>query len=136
MEDNNNTSEQTESNSKTSEQIEYEHKIYLLVLYIKMICNNILIKTRRKVFPRELKDVVVNLVVDKFNSNTPDNEMQQIQSMTEYDRTVNFGVSSITKTKLEMMARKQLDEYDSLINEYRLLYRVNIQPKEVGGNNE
>ena len=124
-----------EENNKTPEQIEYEHKIYLLVLYIKMICNNILIKTRRKVFPKELKYLVVNLVVDKFNSNLPDSDIQQIQSMTEYDRTVNFGVSSITKTKLEMIARKQLEEYDDLIKEYRLLYRVTLELKEKDGDN-
>lgn len=124
-----------ESNEKTPEQKEYEHKIYLIVLYIKMICNNILIKTRRRVFPRELKDVVVNLVVDKFNSNIPDSEIQQIQSMSEYDREVSFGVSNITRTKLEMIAKKQIEENYDLIKEYRLLYRVNLPSKEIGDNN-
>jgi len=119
-----------DNEEKTEEQKEYEHKIYLLTLYITMICRNILIKTRRRVFPRELKDVVVNLVVDKFNSNTSDEDMQQIQSMSEYDRTVNFGVSSVTRTKLEMLARKQIEENEELIKEYRLLYRVNLPPKE------
>ena len=114
---------------RTPEQIAYEHKIRVLTLYIITICRNILIKTRRRVFPRELKGVVVDLVVEKFKLNATDEDIAQIQSLEEYDRKVDFGISSVTRSKLDMWAKAQLKEHESLINEYRLLYRVNLPPK-------
>lgn len=106
----------------------------LLTLYINMMCNNILILTNRRVFVKELKYVVINLVVDKFDTNNARNieDIQTIQSMSEYDRTVNFGVSDILRARLNALAQKQLEENQTLINRYKLLYRVNLQPKKVG----
>lgn len=96
----------------------------LLTLYATMICNNILIKTNRRVFPEDLKFVVINLVKDKFDSNNKaDPELSTIQSMSEYDRSVSFGASDILKSRLNLIAQKQLDENESLINRYRLLYK-------------
>ena len=44
--------------------------------------------------------------------------------MSEYDRTVNFGASSILANRLNLIAQKQLDENDMLINKFKLLYRT------------
>lgn len=96
----------------------------LFTLYIKILCTNILIKTNRRIFVPDLKYLVIDLVVNKFNTDTPDEEIQSIVSMTEYDRTVNFGVSNVLQTKLTLLAQKQLQENDILINKYKLLYRT------------
>ena len=107
------------------EKAEYDDIIALLTLYIKMICNNILIKTNRRMFPPDLKYVVVNLTKDKFDSNNKsDPELQIIKSMSEYDRSVNFGTSDTLQTRLNLIAQKQLDENEQLINRFKLLYRT------------
>lgn len=105
----------------------------LLTLYINIICNNILIATNRRKFVKELKYVVINLVIDKFDENNTRNieDIQTIQSMSEYDRSVNFGVSDILKSRLNAIATKQLEENQKLINRYKLLYRVD--EKTLGG---
>ena len=105
----------------------------LLTLYINIICNNILIATNRRKFVKELKYVVINLVIDKFDENNARNieDIQTIQSMSEYDRSVNFGVSDILKSRLNAIATKQLEENQKLINRYKLLYRVD--EKTLGG---
>ena len=97
----------------------------LLISYINMICNNILIKTHRRTFIPELKYVVINLVKDKFDSNNSNNpDLTAIQSMSEAGRSVNFGASDIVATRLNAIARKQIEENESLIREYKLLYRT------------
>ena len=113
--------------------IEDTSKDALLTLYINIICNNILIATNRRIFKKELKYVVINLVVDKFDENNARNteDIQTIQSMSEYDRSVNFGVNDILKARLNAIAIKQLDENEKLINRYKLLYRVDA--KTLGG---
>lgn len=99
-------------------------KDQLLTVYINMICNNILIKTNRRVFVPELKYVVINLVKDKYDTIQTDADLQSVQSMSEYDRSVTFGVSEPIKYKLNLIAEKQLDENENLINKYKLLYRT------------
>ena len=117
------TPEQQEQYGK--EKVEYDNTIALLTLYIKMICNNILIKTNRRMFPPDLKYVVVNLTKDKFDSNNKsDPELQIIKSMSEYDRSVNFGTSDTLQTRLNLIAQKQLDENEQLINRFKLLYKT------------
>ena len=113
--------------------LEDTSKDTLLTLYITILCNNILIKTNRRVFPKQLKYVVINLTVDMFDMNNSRNieDIQTIQSMSEYDRSVNFGVSDILKARLNAIAIKQLDENEKLINRYKLLYRVDA--KTLGG---
>lgn len=96
----------------------------LLSTYILMICKNILIRTRRDKFPTQLKYVVVDLVCDKMLANEPDEDVKSIQSMSEYDRSVNFGVSETVKAKLQLLAEQQIDANLHLIFEYRLLYRT------------
>ena len=107
------------------EKEEYDNIIALLTLYIKMICSNILIKTNRRMFPPDLKYVVINLVKDKFDSNNKsDPELQIIKSMSEYDRSVNFGVADTLQTRLNLIAERQLNENESLINKFKLLYKT------------
>lgn len=96
----------------------------LLTLYINTLCQNITIRTNRKKFPEDLKYVVIDMVVDKFDVNKKDSDIQNIQSMSENGRSVNYGVSSTTASRLNIIAQKQLDENDKLINRYRLVYKV------------
>jgi len=103
---------------------EYKRKIDIITLYIQAICTNILIKTNRRTFVEDLKYVAIDMIVDKFNSNKTDAELQSIQSMSEYDRSVNFGVSNVQQTKLNLIAQKQVEDNEKLINRYRLLYRI------------
>ena len=96
----------------------------LLILYIKAVCTNILIKTNRRKFIPELKYVVMDLVMDKYDSFIDDTELGSIKSMSEYDRTVTFGIEEHLKYKLDLIAKKQLDENEQLIKRYKLLYRT------------
>ena len=97
----------------------------LLTLYINIICHNFLIRVNRRVFPEKAKYLMIDLVKDKFDSNnTTDPQLQAIQSMSEYDRTVNFGVTSTVANKLNLIAQKQLDNNEILINKFKLLYKT------------
>lgn len=96
----------------------------LIILYINILCQNIIIQTNRKKFPEELRYLIIDLVKDKFDSNKPDSEIQSIQSMSETGRSVNFGTSGILATKLNLIAQRQLESYTNLINRYRLVYRT------------
>lgn len=96
----------------------------ILELYTEAICTNILIKTNRRIFPPELKYVVIDLVGNKLLSDKNDSELQSIQSMSEFDRSVNFGVSGPLQAKLNLIAQKQLDDNEKLINHFKLLYKI------------
>ena len=104
----------------------YTRTIQLLNLYINAICNNILIKTNRKTFIDDLKYIVIDLVVDKYNNNikSVEKDINSVQSMSEAGRSVNFGVSSVLQNKLNLLAKKQIEENESLINKYKLLYKA------------
>ena len=105
--------------------IEDNSKDALLSLYIRMICNNILIKTNRRIFPLDLKYVVVDLVSNKFDANSHINtDISSIQSMTEEGRSISYGVTNTLATKLNLIAQAQLDENEKLIKQYRLVYKV------------
>ena len=96
----------------------------LIILYINMLCQNIIIQTNRNKFPEALRYLVIDLVKDKFDINKPDSEIQSVQSMSETGRSINFGTSGVLATKLSLIAQKQLEEHTSLINRYRLVYRT------------
>ena len=96
----------------------------LIILYINMLCQNIIIQTNRHKFPEALRYLVIDLVKDKFDINKPDSEIQSVQSMSETGRSINFGTSGVLATKLNLIAQKQLEEHTSLINRYRLVYRT------------
>lgn len=96
----------------------------LLTLYATMLCNNVLIKINRRKFPEALKYVMIDLVKDKFDSNNKeDPELKTIQSMSEYDRSVSLGASDILKARLNLIAQRQLDENEKIINKFKLLYK-------------
>lgn len=117
--------EETEEYQK--EKAQYDYQIAVLTLYIKAICTNILIMTNRRMFVPDLKYVVVDLVKDKFdlnNGNNTDSDIQSIQSMSEAGRSVNFGVSNVIASRLNLIAQKQLDENQAIINKFKLLYRT------------
>ena len=103
--------------------IQDSSKDSLIILYIKAVCTNILIKTNRRMFIPDLKYVVMDLVMDKYDSLIDNEELGSIKSMSEYDRTVTFGIEEHLKYKLDLIAKKQLEENERLINRYKLLYR-------------
>ena len=96
----------------------------LIILYINMLCQNIIIQTNRHKFPEALRYLVIDLVKDKFDINKPDSEIQSVQSMSETGRSINFGTSGVLASKLNLIAQKQLEEHTSLIDSYRLVYRT------------
>lgn len=100
----------------------YDEK--LIILYINMLCQNIIIQTNRHKFPEALRYLVIDLVKDKFDINKTDSEIQSVQSMSETGRSINFGTSGVLASKLNLIAQKQLEEHTSLINRYRLVYRT------------
>lgn len=113
------------TNVKLELGLEDTSKDALLTLYIDTICHNFLIITNRKVFPEAAKYLMIDLVKDKFDvNNTAAPELQAIQSMSEYDRTVNFGVTSTVAAKLNLIAQKQLEANERLISKFKLLYRT------------
>lgn len=111
-------------NATDEQKAEYQFQEKLLKLYINMICKNIIIKTNRNKFPEDLRYLVIDLVKDKFDSNKTDDEIQSIQSMSETGRSVNFGTSNVLSAKLNLIAQKQIDENEKLINRYRLVYKT------------
>lgn len=98
----------------------------ILQIYTKAICTNILIKTNRRMFTPELKYVVMDLVIDKFNNNNSNDnsDLQSIQSMSEDGRSVNFGVSSEIVNKLNLLAQKQIQDNENMIGKFKLLYKT------------
>ena len=94
--------------------------------YINKICLDIVIKTNRNSFPKDLKYLVVELTKDAYamyKSNLAEAN-QTIQSMSETGRTVNFGISDIEKTKYQLLINRQLNDNEQLINRYKLLYKT------------
>lgn len=105
---------------------EYEYKIEVITLYIRIICNEILILTNRTTFPTDLKYLVVTMVVDTFNGDSINSDLQSmsIQSMSEAGRSVNFGTSGVIQTRLQLLAQEEISKNNKLINRYKLLYRT------------
>lgn len=112
------------ANVKLIKAITDSSKDELLTLYIKAVCNNILIKIHRRVFPEQLKYVVTDLVIDKMFGEQSSEELKSIQSMSEFDRSVNFGVSDDILARLNIIAKKQVEENMHLIFEFRLPYKT------------
>lgn len=113
------------TNVKLISGIEDTSQDNLLILYATMLCNNFLIKTNRRVFPDRAKYLMIDLTKDKFDvNNTSDPELNAIRSMSEEGRNVNFGASSILENKLNLIARKQLEDNENLVNKFKLLYRT------------
>lgn len=99
----------------------------LIKLYINKTCSDITIKTNRNSFPEGLKYLVIDIVSDIVNLNTQEakaNTNQNIQSMSETGRTVTFGASDTTKTKINLLYQQKLKDNEKLINSFRLLYKT------------
>lgn len=99
----------------------------LITLYINSTCQNIVIKTNRTSFPEGLKYLVIEMVTDWYtvNKSNIDTESTQIvQSMSENGRSVNYTIPDNLKSKINLFIQKQLNEQDTLINRYKLLYRT------------
>ena len=119
-----------------------------LKLYAKMICQKILDKTNRKIFPTDLKYIVVEMLVDKYNEingmqNILDKyfssdeitsiDLDTISSLSEEGRTVSFnnGKKDIASKEIanqnaliNKMLEQKFEDYKTIINRYRLVYRV------------
>lgn len=107
----------------------------LLILYIDMICNKILLKVNRRMFPIELKYIVIDLVKNAYimylndlkGINDIGTSNNSVQSMSEAGRSVSFGATNISNdlaNKLNVLAQKQIDENEFLINKKKLLYKT------------
>lgn len=101
----------------------------LLTLYTKIICNKLLDRTNRRIFPEGLRFLVIDMVTDEYNeyqsglSSGSAGNPQSIQSISEAGRSVNFGTDSATLARLTKIADRKLNEYETIIGKYRLLYK-------------
>lgn len=111
-------------NVKLLEGITDSNKDEVLKLYINIICSKILEKTNRRVFPKELEYIVVEMTQNDYKSNLPSDELQGVQKMSEAGRSVDFGIDETTSKKIELYVSKKLFDYDTIINRYKLLYRT------------
>lgn len=98
--------------------------IKILTIYAELICNRALIYTNRTKFPEDMKYVIIDLLKLKFDSEKPSAEIQEIQSMSEAGRSINYGVSSVLQNKLNLLAQQQIDENKILLNRFRLVYKI------------
>lgn len=99
----------------------------VIKLYINKTCHDLTVKTNRNEFPEGLKYLVIDIVSDIVNlsiQETNANNNQNIQSMSETGRSVTFGASDTTKTKINLMYQQKLEDNEKLINKYRLLYKT------------
>ena len=104
----------------------------LFRVYIKKAIQSILNLTNRYEFPEELIYVVLDLVNEFYNDNsilltiTNSQSSESIKSITEKDRTVEFGNSSEStiNSLLSAYINDKLQLRIKEINRYRLLYKV------------
>ena len=115
------------------EKAEYENKINLIKYFINKVCMEIKIRTNRNAFPDGLKYVAIDMINDlyySYNTDTNTDNNQTIQSMSENGRSVNFGISDVLATKLNLLLQRKLNSYDTLINRYRLMYKTKDVKKD------
>lgn len=100
---------------------------YIIIYLINKICQEIVIKTNRNQFPKDLKYLVIDLVNNAFGVIKADHDPstnQNINSMSEAGRSVSFGATDSWKTKYQMLLDQQMKTNETLINKYKLLYKV------------
>lgn len=97
-----------------------------LEVYIKLAYNKILDRTNRTKFPSDLEYLLIDLARDAYTAvkACKNDNNQNIQSMSEAGRSVTFGTSQAEVTKATQIINRQIQEYDTIINRYRLLYKV------------
>lgn len=100
----------------------------LLDYFIDKICTEITIKTNRNKFPDALKFLVIDLVdeaIGLYTSTKQDSDKNQVvQSMSETGRSITYGTSDDWKTKYKLLLEKQMEDHKTMINRYKLLYKV------------
>lgn len=100
----------------------------LLNYFIDKTCTEIIIKTNRNKFPDALKFLVIDLVdeaIGLYTSTKQDAEKNQVvQSMSETGRSITYGTSDDWKTKYKLLLEKQMEDHKTMINRYKLLYKV------------
>ena len=107
----------------------------IIIMYIIQICHKILIKTNRRIFVPKLKYVVTDLVNNAYimylnnlkGINDINNSSNSTQSMSEAGTSVSFETTNISgdlANKLNLLALKQLEENELLINKFKLLYKT------------
>lgn len=100
----------------------------LLTYFIDKVCTEIIIKTNRDKFPDGLKFLVIDLVdeaLSLYTSTKQDAEKNQVvQSMSETGRSITYGTSDDWKTKYKLLLEKQMEDHKTMINRYKLLYKV------------
>lgn len=126
--------EEPSNDASEEEKAKYNNKIQILTIYINTFCQNVIIKTNRIKFPKGLRYLAITSTVDMYNqyinasSNSEDNQV--IQSMSETGRSVSFGVSDLLKIKFQLLIQQQINDNISLINSYKLLYKVRCPENE------
>lgn len=100
---------------------------YKVLYIIEKLVQEIIIRTNREKFPTDLKYLVVDLANNAYsvvkNESNPDTN-QNINSMSEAGRSVSFGATQTWQTKYQLLLDQQMKVNESLINKYKLLYKV------------
>lgn len=101
---------------------------YKIIYLINKLVQQIVIMTNRNTFPTDLKYLVIDLVENAYSvikSDTdPSSVTQNITSMSEAGRSVSFGATAMWQTKYNLLMEQQLKTNETLINKYKLLYKV------------
>ena len=77
--------------------------------------------------------MVIDLVNDIFSLHNADTNpliSQNIQNMSEDGRTVNFGINSYDREKLNLLLQQKIKDNETQINRYKLLYKVDGSDNE------
>lgn len=93
----------------------------LLMLYIESACRTICDKTNRNKFPEDLEYIVIDLVVNRYNSSKKESDISAIQSITETDRSITYMLTN--QNRLNTWFNSQMKDYETVISRYKLVYR-------------
>lgn len=100
---------------------------YIIIYLINKLVQQIVIMTNRNQFPKDLKYLAVDLVENSFSVIKSENDPsvnQNINSMSEAGRSVSFGATVSWQAKYNSLLEQQMKTNESLINKYKLLYKV------------
>ena len=100
---------------------------YKVIYLINKTAQQIVILTNRNQFPTDLKYLVVDLVNNAYGVISADadpSSVQGITSMSEAGRSISYGASQSWQSKYNMLLEQQMKTNESLINKYKLLYKV------------
>ena len=100
---------------------------YKIIYLINKAVQQIVILTNRFRFPSDLKYLVCDIVNNGYEiiskEGNPETN-QNIASMSEAGRSISFGATATWQAKYNRLLDQQMNDNNTLINKYKLLYKV------------